>query len=347
MRMMKFMKITGLFFFVILLGLALHETMLRRAIEAAYPPKGAFVDVSTARLHYIHRPAQFNENIVQDPHPVVLIHGASGNAQDMELAFFDALAPEIDVYAFDRPGLGWSDSKISAELMSSPKAQAEAIAQAIDKLGLEKPVIVGFSWGGAVAAAFASEYGDKVSGVVALAGVFYPWQGTDVWYQKLAEIPIVNQLFMRLALVKIGQDMIPASIDATFVPEAPFPDYQKQAAIDLILRPSPFIYNSIYGMRLRGHLQEMMGRYEQINVPLVLAAGDEDQTVYTPNQSQRLLKTVENAHFMHFQGAGHMLHHTRNQPIVTAINDLAYGIALPAGEYIFQAEAHESGHINQ
>ncbi|MGC6476582.1 MAG: alpha/beta fold hydrolase [Parvibaculales bacterium] len=341
------MKITGFFFFVILLGLALHETMLRRTIEAAHPPKGAFVDVPTARLHYIHRAAKFNENALKDPHPVVLIHGASGNAQDMELAFFDTLAPDIDVYAFDRPGLGWSESKISAELMSSPQAQADAIAQAIDKLGLEKPVIVGFSWGGAVAAAFASEYGDKISGVVALAGVFYPWQGTDVWYQKLAEVPIINQLFMRLALVKIGQDMIPASIDATFTPEASFPDYQKLAAIDLILRPSPFIYNSVYGMRLRGHLHDMTARYADINVPLVLAAGDRDQTVYTPNQSQRLLKTVQNAHFMHFIGAGHMLHHTRNQPIVTAINDLAHGIVLPAGEHIFQAEARESGHINR
>ena len=324
-------KIVILLICLVLVGSALHESYLRYRIEKTYPPIGEFVDVELARLHYLHR-QKTSSSDAKTP-AIVLIHGASGNARDMAHVFFNSLPPELDVYAFDRPGIGWSVNKISQEQMSSPAAQSDALAQAIDKLGLEKPLIVGFSWGGAVAAAFATRHPDKVCGVAALAGVFYPWDGTDVWYQKLAETPVLNQVFMRLLLVKMGRQLVPSSIEGTFVPETPTDDYRTKAAIDLILRPQPFINNSIYGMRLRGHLADMAGEYDSISVPVLLAAGDRDRTVFTPNQSQRLSKTVKQAHFLHFKGAGHMLHHTRTERITRAIVDMAHGKTLPPGEH--------------
>lgn len=329
--MRRSIKILTLIIILVLVGSALHESYLRYRIEKTYPPVGAFIDVDMAKLHYLRRPPSTSQAL--NSPPIVLVHGASGNARDMAHVFFNSLAPDLDLYAFDRPGIGWSVNKISTEDMSSPEVQSDALALAIDKLGLEKPVIVGFSWGGAVAAAFATRHAEKVSGVVALAGVFYPWEGTDVWYQKLAEIPILNQAFMRLLLVKMGRELVPASIEGTFVPEPPAENYRTEAAIDLILRPQPFINNSIYGMRLRGHLQAMADDYENISVPVLLAAGDQDHTVYTPNQSQRLSKTIKQAHFLHFKGAGHMLHHTRAEHISRAIEKMARGETLPAGEY--------------
>jgi len=322
-------QIVALLISVVLIGLALHESYLRNRIEQTYPPIGEFVDVETARLHYIRRGSQ---STFQTP-PIVLIHGASGNARDMSYVFFSSLAPDLDLYAFDRPGIGWSVNTVSADAMSSPEAQADALMQAFDALGLQKPLIVGFSWGGAVAAAFATRHPDKISGVAALAGVFYPWEGTDVWYQKLAEIPVLNQIFMRLLLVKMGRELVPASIEGTFVPEPPSDGYRTNAAIDLILRPQPFINNSVYGMRLRGHLKTMADDYDTITVPVLLAAGDRDHTVFTPNQSQRLTKTVKQAHFLHFKGAGHMLHHTRTETISRAIEKMARGETLPPGEH--------------
>ena len=172
-----------------------------------------------------------------------------------------------------------------------------------------------------------------MSGVAALAGVFYPWEGTDVWYQKLAEIPVLNELFMRLLLVKMGRELVPASIEGTFVPEPPSADYRTKAAIDLILRPQPFINNSIWRYAVAGHLADMADDYDTISVPVLLAAGDRDHTVFTPNQSQRLSKTVKQAHFLHFKGAGHMLHHTRTERISQAIEKMARGESLPPGEH--------------
>ncbi len=316
---------------LILGGTVLHEAFLRYHIEAANPPRGEFIEVKTARLHYVYRAA--TKITGEKRHPIVLIHGASGNALDMSHAFFKNLAPELEVYSFDRPGLGWSENKISTENMSSPVSQADALAQAIEALGIEKPVIVGFSWGGTVAAAFATHHQDKISAVMALAGVFYPWEGASVWYQKLAALPVVNQIFTYALLIKMGQKTISPAIDAIFMPETPILNYRSDAAVDLILRPQPFINNSIYGIRLRGHLKNMAAAYSKIKIPIVLAAGDRDHTVLTPDQSQRLAKTIKQAHFMHFENAGHMLHHTRIERISRAINDLAQGVSLPAGEF--------------
>ncbi len=71
------------------------------AIEATYPPRGAMVPVPGGRLHLIDRrpPGRSNARL-----PAVLVHGASGNACDMSLDLFAALARDRRVIAVDRPG---------------------------------------------------------------------------------------------------------------------------------------------------------------------------------------------------------------------------------------------------
>lgn len=72
------------------------------AIDRAHPPAGRFVQVSGGRLHVL-------ELGPKDGMPVVLLHGASGNLQDMRVALGDKLAAHYRVILIDRPGHGWSD----------------------------------------------------------------------------------------------------------------------------------------------------------------------------------------------------------------------------------------------
>ena len=57
-------------------------------IERAYPPAGQFVDVAGARLHVVDLAAP-DENAALPP--VLLLHGASGNLEEMRLALADRL----------------------------------------------------------------------------------------------------------------------------------------------------------------------------------------------------------------------------------------------------------------
>lgn len=303
-------------------------------IEGKYPPRGDFVDVETARIHFLTRKKVANiEN--QGNAPVVLIHGSSGSSADMELAFFDAFPDDIDLYAFDRPGIGWSKTKLSPLEMSNPMKQAEAIHMAVKKLKLDKPIIVGHSWGGAVAIAYAKQFGNEISGAVSLAGVAYPWKGPYGWYDVLLTTPVFNHIFTRLFLNKMGQLYVPLSIKAIFEPEAARGDYREAAQAEIILRPSTIINNSYYSLNLRRHLKTMSEKYNDIKIPLLIVAGNRDYIVHSKSQSERLHNEVAGSEYMLFKGAGHMPHHTQTQILAEKIGRMSKGEALTPGKTEF------------
>jgi pimeloyl-ACP methyl ester carboxylesterase len=97
---------------------------------------------------------------------VILIHGAVATRKDMVIGLGERLVLRFDVLAVDRPGHGESTRpRLDATLL----AQATAIRAAVQKLGVERPVLVGHSMGGAVAMTYAVTWPDEVAGVVALS----------------------------------------------------------------------------------------------------------------------------------------------------------------------------------
>src|SRR5262245_5946402 len=99
--------------------------------------------------------------------PVVLIHGNPGSYQDYTLAVVGRLSQSYYVVAFDRPGHGYSERRDSVE--TTVEVQALIIRDALRKLALDKPVLVGHSWGGSLVLAAAVAYGKDLSGIVLLA----------------------------------------------------------------------------------------------------------------------------------------------------------------------------------
>ena len=326
-------RMLAVFTFIVVV-LVSHEFLMVSRIEGKYPPRGDFVDVETARIHFLTRKKVANiEN--QGNAPVVLIHGSSGSSADMELAFFDAFPDDIDLYAFDRPGIGWSKTKLSPLEMSNPMKQAEAIHMAVKKLKLDKPIIVGHSWGGAVAIAYAKQFGNEISGAVSLAGVAYPWKGPYGWYDVLLTTPVFNHIFTRLFLNKMGQLYVPLSIKAIFEPEAARGDYREAAQAEIILRPSTIINNSYYSLNLRRHLKTMSEKYNDIKIPLLIVAGNRDYIVHSKSQSERLHNEVAGSEYILFKGAGHMPHHTQTQILAEKIGRMSKGEALTPGKTEF------------
>ena len=319
------------FIIVVLVG---HEFLMVLLIERKYPPRGDFVDVETAKIHFLTR-KKISDTKNSKNAPVILIHGSSGSSADMELAFFDIFPDDIDLYAFDRPGLGWSKTKLSPLEMSNPMKQAEAIHMAVKKLKLDKPIIVGHSWGGAVAIAYAKQFGDEVSGLVSLAGVAYPWEGPHGWYDNLLTTPVINNIFTRLFLNKMGQLYVPLSINAIFEPEVARSDYREGAQAEIILRPSTIINNSFYSYNLRRHLKTMSKKYNDINTPFLIVAGNRDYIVHSKSQSERLHNEVAGSEYMLFKDTGHMPHHTQTQILADKIGRMSKGEALTPGKTEF------------
>ena len=94
-------------------------------IEAVHPPAGQFVEVEGVRLH-VAETGLARDAPGAEP-AVVLIHGASGNMEDMRLALGERLAASHRVILIDRPGHGWS-SRPADDSYASPARQAELVA---------------------------------------------------------------------------------------------------------------------------------------------------------------------------------------------------------------------------
>ena len=109
-------------------------------VAQAVPPRGKFIQISTGQLHYIDK---------GDGPPILMIHGLGAQLGNFDTGLADDLARDHRVIAVDRPGMGWSDRPDDAD--ASPRAQAALIVEVIEALGLEKPLIVGHSLGGAIA----------------------------------------------------------------------------------------------------------------------------------------------------------------------------------------------------
>ena len=98
----------------------------------------------------------------------MLLHGLSSNARIWDLVA-PHLSPHFRVIALDQRGHGLSDKPDDGYSFEDVGGDLAALIKA---LALERPLIVGHSWGGNVALQFAADRSDQVSGLVLVDGGF-------------------------------------------------------------------------------------------------------------------------------------------------------------------------------
>jgi len=297
-------------FFVSLMT-ACASTDYAQTVEAKYPPIGSFVEVEGLNIHYVDEgsgPA------------VILIHGANSNLRDWKFALIDKLTAKHRVIAFDRPGLGYSDRPATGG--DIPAEQARILKVAADKLGVDKAVILGHSFGGAVAAAWTLDYPEDVVGLISLAGATYDWGGSGGPLYSIGASS-AGGILGSAARAYVSGDRALGLVDDAFAPNDPIPGYAEYLGVELALRPETFRHNSTDINRLAGHLAAQSQRYSGITQPVVLIHGDDDLTVGLEAHSLRFYNAVENGKLVVVPGVGHMIHQVSQPRIIEAIEQLA------------------------
>ena len=179
-----------------------------RKAEREHPPTGRFVTVEGVRLHYIEK---------GEGPPVVLLHGNVVTAEDFRTSgVLELLARRHRVIAFDRPGFGYSDRPHGSAW--SARAQADLLRDALDVLGIERFVVLGHSWGAAVALAMALNHPDDVRGLVLLSGYYYPTLRADVLLASPPAIPILGDLLRFSISPLLGKLVQPLLLKGMFAP---------------------------------------------------------------------------------------------------------------------------------
>ena len=293
--------------------------------EAAFPPLGEFVEVTGGRVHYVQ------EGTGRD---IVLLHGAGGNLRDFTFSLVGQLSDRYRVTAFDRPGQGYTDRVPGVETGAfategdSPVAQAEMLREASAALGIQDPIVVGHSFGGIVAMAWALGGLDDTrptdaAAVVSFAGVLMPWPGDLGRYYTVNGSALGGAITVPLLTALVPQSRVDEAVINTFAPQDPVPGYMEYIGGELALRPDAFRANVRQVNTLRPHVVKMSGRYPELTLPIEILHGTADDTVPIAVHPRELIKIVPSANLTALEGIGHQPHQVNEPAAIAAIERAA------------------------
>ncbi|WP_226782302.1 alpha/beta fold hydrolase [Oceaniglobus trochenteri] len=286
--------------------------------EEQYPPEGRFVTVEGRRVHYVEAG--------QGP-DLILIHGASGSTRDFSFRFIDRVKDRYHVIAFDRPGLGYTDriseafSGATNTAAESPRQQAAFLKAAADKLGVQRPIVLGHSYGGAVALAWGLDHDPAALVVVSAAS--NPWPGGLGALYNIASSAFGGAAIVPLITAFAPTGQVKSTIESIFEPQEPPPGYAEYVGPGLTLRRASFRANARQVNSLRPHVVEMSKHYGDLTMPVEILHGTADDIVPLDIHSEPLSRQVPGATLTRLEGIGHMPHHVVPDAVTDAIDRAA------------------------
>ncbi len=287
--------------------------------STAYPPQGRVVDVDGTPVHVL---------IAGSGPDLVLLHGASGNVRDWTYDFTDRISDRYRVIMFDRPGLGWTGRLPGKSgpwntRVENPMEQADLLQKAAAIVGIERPIVVGHSFGGAIAMAWALSQPEETGAVVMLGAVSNPWPGDLGWTYTVTGSTLGGALMVPVASAFVPKSYVDSSVESIFAPQAAPEGYAEHVGASLVLRRESLRANAQQVNSLRPHIVKMSKRYEGLSMPLEIVHGDADTIVPLSIHSEPLSKQVIGANLTVLRGVGHMPHHADPDAVEDAIDRAA------------------------
>jgi pimeloyl-ACP methyl ester carboxylesterase len=172
---------------------------------------------------------------------LVMVHGITGNLAVWHLRIVPMLSEHFRVLTYDLRGHGYSDVPPHGY---SPDSMAEDLLELLDALRIERPVIVGHSYGADIALYLAAREPERVSEVIAIESALPvledsrrgdDWVGWSYWAQALEQaghtIPDdqrSNLRYMIRATIDLPKQLL-RLLEETSLPE----DYRQVGTLDL------------------------------------------------------------------------------------------------------------------
>jgi pimeloyl-ACP methyl ester carboxylesterase len=292
-------------------ALAFANYAAARRAERRHPPAGRFIEVAGVRLHYSDR---------GHGQPVVLLHGNIVTGDDFDTSgLVELLLPDHRVVIFDRPGFGYSERPQGRPWNAAE--QAELIHAALGRLGVERPIVVGHSWGAILALALAARHQADLAGLVLVSGYYFWSLRLDVPIALVNAAPGLGHLVRYTASPLLGRLTMPLIERALFSP-VPIPArFRREYSQGMALRPWQIRASSGDGASMIPDVLRLREHYPDITIPTAILAGDSDRIV-SVRSAQRLHAMIPGSRFLLVPGCGHMLHHTAPAIVGRAIREI-------------------------
>jgi pimeloyl-ACP methyl ester carboxylesterase len=289
-----------------LVGLKVYTDNAVRQAETLIPPIGQFVTVHGLRLHYVRKGTG---------QPVVFLHGNDGQLQDFTMSVLDRTAHAYQAIAFDRPGHGYSERP--AKEAGLPRVQAQVLYGALQELEIERPILVGHSWGGALALTYALRYPNDIASLVVVSGYVYSQRGASL-PGVLATLPLLSDLWRHTLGVLVMRRLVVKGLSTAFAPATPPPAY---VAVVQALSPRPRQLKATAEdfAALNTALRALCPHYSAIRAPVVIVTGDADQVVPPQRHAFPLHQAIAHSRLVVLPNTGHMVQFSRPDAVLSAL----------------------------
>jgi len=296
----------------ILAATAIVNRQLAEKAQRDNPPQGRFIDIDGVRLHYVER---------GNGRPLVLFHGNGSMIQDFESSgLIDLAAENYRVIVFDRPGFG--HSLRPRKVVWTPEAQADLFIKALDRLHVQQAIVLGHSWGASVAVALAIKHPAFVEALVLASGYFFPTARTDVVALSAPAIPGLGDIVSFTIAPIVSRLMWPAMLRKMFGPRSvpeKFAGFPKEMAV----RPSQIRASAAETALMIPAAFAFSKTYEELAMPMIIIAGEDDRLIDIDEQSGRLHDEVKQSKLHRIGGAGHMVQQSATRDLMAAIDEAA------------------------
>jgi pimeloyl-ACP methyl ester carboxylesterase len=297
-----------LFSILTLAGFALFTNRIATKVRRAIPPSGSITHVAGGAIHFM----EYGEALPGKP-SLVLIHGLSGNLHNFEYALSGPLSENHHVIVLDRPGCGYS-RRDSAEQARLPE-QARMIAEFLERQGVERPLIVGHSLGGAIALSMAVNFPTSVGGLALIApltsvqtqipnvfkGFNVPNEAVRRWMSYTVATPGSLQMGGKVAAAIFAPNPVPG-------------DFSLKGGGLLTLLPDAFYSTSTDAHAVAIDLATQQSRYGELDLPIGVLYGREDGVLDPATHIDGLKTACPDVQLTMLDNMGHM-------PIINAVDE--------------------------
>jgi pimeloyl-ACP methyl ester carboxylesterase len=288
----------------------------------AQPSPGERADPRIVPRRFVHLPddrtiAYAETGVGPD---LVAIHGTLMCLEDQWLGPVPALAKHFRVVAVDRPGHGFSlrPRGSGADIWD----QAKQIRDAMQRLGLKRPVILGHSFGGAVALAYGMLYPDEIAGIVSLAPICFPELRLEQMLFGPRALPFGGDLLTRALSASSDPALLPLLWHAMFLPQAMPERFRTDFPFALAGRAAQITAEGEDAGWLWPALTRSVVGYPKLSVPTRILCGGADIVVNAYLHGAAAARMIPGATFDLLPYAGHMFPHIDAAAVVRAARSI-------------------------
>jgi len=245
-----------------------------------------------------------------------MIHGNAGSVDDFDFKTLGELCRDHRVIAVDRPGHGKSDRPDDKN--ATLHYQTRLVHDVLSQLGVTSPVLVGHSWGGSLALAYAVDYPNELSAIVLLAPAAYPDKGGDQFMRALLKTPVIGDVSLTIGRVLFGKRILKKELNKAFYPDS-VPEAYLRYASSTWLHHKQVRATLEDEWSLNKDLEKTSKSYPNIRLPVVIVTGDHDKVVSAKDNAYRLKTSIAQSQLIELKNTGHQVPQTHPESIYKAV----------------------------